>query len=1495
MKTRLYPVLLLAALLMPRQIEAQNQDTNFIVIGDVTHMVQGGNLPYHATSACYTQQLVLNDELNGEAMITGIDLFCGIGSSSEGRPGCTIYLANTYVPQLTGMVPFSIQFQLVAVDSLVCTRGWNHYDFDTAFHYNGLGNLVVAFDCPYSTGGGEFFCELTQNISRYYGNRFAYFTPTSATNGVNYRNVMRLHTQPVAAPATTCPAPTLWVDSLGSTAVKVKWHPGYQDTSWTVEHITDGDTAWHSSGLVWGDTTYTITGLSPNTHYTVRLTAYCHYDSTAVLKHILTHCTPIALPYSEGFENTLDIPNCWLTSIGNSGNYPAIISAGIYNQNRSHTGEYGLELNGGGVILPAFDAPPDSLELSFWGRNDSGNNTTDVYIGVVSDPLDISTFIPIDTVSLIRYDDWTPWVVRFDRYSGTSGNIAIKSGTATPYIYLDDIRVNRIIPCLTIQTVNVDQITDSSAVVHWVDSSVYYEVAYGPSGFTIDSSHIVTGIWTDSLRLTELLPYTLYDVYVRSYCGSFNTNWSIVRSFRTQCSLITYPHYSVNFDSYADFLKPSEFPCWRGHVGTHTYVTHYSGGGHSGQKVLRWEWSSYDEVPNQYAILPAIDTSVLPINTLKLSFWAKNEEDQNNIHDRARIVVGVMSDPDVDSTFQPIDTVDIIGEDWVQYEVPFNSFNGTGMYITMKSCQGIGTNRAWVANIDDLLLNLSPPCPSVTGLVLSGLTSTSVTVKWNSRNSGIVWQTIIDTSDISPYSYPYPTYTSHYPTYTFTGLTAGTTYNVWVRAICPMGDTSYWEGPLQVAPGSWYMRANRKDTLTICGASLYDDGGPRGNISAYQRTSLVLLPDSPGHLVSVSGRCNIGSLSTLTIHDGISTAGSVLWTTGTNNNWVFNFGPVISDSGPITFALNANASTEGLNLYVSCIPDTCIIHHLQLDPSVPVSDTMLTLTWECNGASRYEVEHGPVGFAPGTGTLFTTSTNSFTITGLTSLERREVHVRSICGVDDTGSWVRGIFSTQPCSDAIFRVNYDSSMYSISPYGAPIGFNSNPYYYLQTLIDSAHLAGLESGITALAFHPIDYLYGDHMNNITVYLANVPDTCLNDGPIVPDSRHRFVKVIDSANFCHFATTEWQPYRFDHPFMWDGHQNLLVAVLNEDGGRGGRTMYSGHYRRTDQENGIMRGYEIYVNSHFSIDNARNVRGNGNWYTGDIRLYTDTCDLPLCAMPVVDAVTGNYEQLSLSWHGTGDNYQMTITPDTTGLGIISVNDNSYTFTGLQPTTTYQVSLRQDCSDDSLGHSDWVTIEFTGVYCPAPDSLRVIDITRNSATFDWASDESDTLWQLDIWREGERHVSLFPTSHPYVIEGLVPGTEYCAYIHSYCGSEYPIAGDWSDTVCFSTLLDSVGIQTPNAEKVAFSATIIPNPTKGTATLLLEGVPLHGDVAIDVTVSDVTGRERLHKKVPNYQYSITNSQISISLDLSRLPAGAYFIRVTSPQGSSTKKVLVIEN
>ena len=102
-----------------------------------------------------------------------------------------------------------------------------------------------------------------------------------------------------------------------------------------------------------------------------------------------------------------------------------------------------------------------------------------------------------------------------------------------------------------------------------------------------------------------------------------------------------------------------------------------------------------------------------------------------------------------------------------------------------------------------------------------------------------------------------------------------------------------------------------------------------------------------------------------------------------------------------------------------------------------------------------------------------------------------------------------------------------------------------------------------------------------------------------------------------------------------------------------------------------------------------------------------------------------------------------------------------------------------------------------------------------------------------------------------------------------------------------------VGVVTPEGEDVPFSLTIVPNPAKGVTTLYLEGLPKQYRGAIEVTVSDLSGREVLTRSVE------CDGRCRLMLNLEDLTQGAYFVRVECGGGTqnlgrqAVRKLIVI--
>ncbi len=215
-------------------------------------------------------------------------------------------------------------------------------------------------------------------------------------------------------------------------------------------------------------------------------------------------------------------------------------------------------------------------------------------------------------------------------------------------------------------------------------------------------------------------------------------------------------------------------------------------------------------------------------------------------------------------------------------------------------------------------------------------------------------------------------------------------------------------------------------------------------------------------------------------------------------------------------------------------------------------------------------------------------------------------------------------------------------------------------------------------------------------------------------------------------------------------------------------------------------------------------------DWHSD--QFYIDDITLEeMC--PHIENLQVDYSTLgniTINWSGTGSHYEVDIKPDSASTWLdspISVADTTYTFTGLEPATIYQFRVRQDCSADTLGHSYWTEGSFDthNWPCLPPDSLQVTAVTNSTATFDWAPVVYGTVWQLHVWFSGGLDSIFTVGSHPATVEGFTAYTTYHAAVRGLCGSDNSVAGDWSDTIMFTTNVCpdvtglAVGNVTPNS------------------------------------------------------------------------------------------------
>ena len=188
------------------------------------------------------------------------------------------------------------------------------------------------------------------------------------------------------------------------------------------------------------DTTASFIDRAANTPYTVRVAALCDGTDTSMIlsSNFRTPCNFIsALPFIHNFESDPTsssttgsaFVNCWTRlNNGSSSSYPYIYSSAA----NAHTGTNVLYFylpssstpNEEAMVLPEIDTsltPIFQTEVAFWAKASVTNRK--LYLGVVSDPVSLSSIDIVDSVVLSLIP--TEYVLNASSYGGSGTRLAL--------------------------------------------------------------------------------------------------------------------------------------------------------------------------------------------------------------------------------------------------------------------------------------------------------------------------------------------------------------------------------------------------------------------------------------------------------------------------------------------------------------------------------------------------------------------------------------------------------------------------------------------------------------------------------------------------------------------------------------------------------------------------------------------------------------------------------------------------------------------------------------------------------------------------------------------------------------------------------------------------------------------------------------------------------------------------------------------------------------
>jgi len=629
---------------------------------------------------------------------------------------------------------------------------------------------------------------------------------------------------------------------------------------------------------------------------------------------------------------------------------------------------------------------------------------------------------------------------------------------------------NMVASAITATTANLDWTVGLSET----DWNIEYNSGadFTPGNGEAESSISPSG--SSSVSLTSLNPATEYYVYYQANCGPGDQSlWVGPYIFTTECVTFVAP-YSEGFENGGTIPQ-----CWSmdgnedwffnndpgfNHIGNNGTIT----GSTSTNDYFAWCDSSGDEGPRTLTS-PLVDVSGL--TTPALSFYEISDNEGNA---NSQLDVEVWDG----AAWNSMATFNTNTSGWTLIVIDLSTLTITGdvqaRFIFSEIVAGDFYDDI---AIDDVTFDEAPSCFNPTSLTASAITANGAELSWNQDGSVSAWNIEIVTSGTPPTGTP--TYTDVTNPYTVSGLTAVTSYDYYVQANCG-SELSGWTGPFTfetlcdiyvpdyleqfatIIPDCW-DEADSGDATSgpgdfgagAWGADGFLNNGFTGaykiNLWVAAKSDWILSPqfDLTGGPFQVEFDFGIMQFGSTTNAGTLGSDDTVqlLITNDNGATWTplltYDSTSVVSATGehPIV-TLEAYAGqivqfgilgSEGTvddpedndifvdNFRVRGIP-TCPEPTDLTSNNLSLTSTEVGWT-EAGTSTTWNIEYGPTGFTPGTGTLVTgVTTNPYTLTGLTSDTDYDFYVQAECDPTNLssfagpGSFYTGYCQSEPTSN-----------------------------------------------------------------------------------------------------------------------------------------------------------------------------------------------------------------------------------------------------------------------------------------------------------------------------------------------------------------------------------------------------------------------------------------------------------------------------------------------
>lgn len=632
-------------------------------------------------------------------------------------------------------------------------------------------------------------------------------------------------------PAPTCPSPNnLNVSNITSSSANVYWTSIGSGSKWLVQYDTVGFSLGSGNIDSSTSTNYTVNNLLLFGSYDVYIKEICSSSDSSTWTGPITfnvnpYCTT-NLHYS--YSNcTYEIDSVKLGTLNYYDQGEPCPPFSYHEMFSYATSLYKLD----NYTLRVRGNANDYESIGVWidWNGDGSFNTTDEFLGysyrAYNNIFTANISVPLSAKTgrvLMRVRSYNSTTI-----NSTWGCVNLGYGETM------DFPIDILNPqgCVTPFNLASNFASFTSANISWTDYSNtnLFEIEYDTTGYTFGTGTRIFS--TDTFEVIQNLAQNgFYDFYVRAICDTADTSaWSSSHTFTT------FPYCSGNTTtllspSYSCYYKLSEFQL----------DTFYR------------DYSSKPCPTNSYSFEPTIINIEAGTN-IPISYNATSSFTSTS--PSIAVWIDYNQDGDFDDAGEFVSTAS-------RYNTkPFSS------NITIPSTANVGTtimrvrttlnaylysnnscNTNQYGDVTDFVVNILPPptCPKPYNLTLYGNPSTTAArVGFSSLGNGNTWEVKAVIKNQLPTSSGVTTYRTNIID-SIRGLTPFTEYDIYVREICTVGDTSNYSGPLSIV------------TNPYCAASFTSDC----NTSSYFINSVTYNGDTLGG-VGCSGNANNYSFTDL--------------------------------------------------------------------------------------------------------------------------------------------------------------------------------------------------------------------------------------------------------------------------------------------------------------------------------------------------------------------------------------------------------------------------------------------------------------------------------------------------------------------------------------------------------------------------------------------------------------------------------------------------------